>query len=123
MLAVLGVVTQDRWHPMYGGVNSGNPLAAIDGVPSSGWIQIIAAIGAAELCLMKVAEQPGYKAGDYFGINQRIADPNDSNWVSMQTRELHNGRLAMWAIMGELAHAKISGLGPFEQLHSVGMIP
>lgn len=71
----------------------------------------------------QISKSPDFKAGDYFGINGRIMDPKDSTWVSMQNRELANGRLAMFAIMGELAHAAISGKGPFEQLNSVGMIP
>ena len=74
-------------------------------------------------CPLQIAKSPDYKAGDYFGINGRIMDPKDSTWVSMQNRELANGRLAMFAIMGELAHAAVSGKGPFEQLNSVGMIP
>jgi len=40
MLAVLGVLTQDRFHPLYDGANSGNPLKAIEGVPVSGWTQV-----------------------------------------------------------------------------------
>ena len=40
MMAVLGVLTQDRFHPLYDGANSGNPLKAIEGVPISGWTQV-----------------------------------------------------------------------------------
>ena len=123
MLAVLGVLTQDRFHPVYDGLNSANPLKAIEGVPAGGWLQILFATGVLEFCFGQIQKEPGYTAGDYFGINGRIMDPKDSTWQSMQMRELANGRLAMFAIMGELAHAQISGLGPFEQLHSVGMIP
>ena len=122
MMAVLGVLTQDRYHPLYDGANSGNPLAAISGVPAAGWVQIVVAIGVTEYCLIQASKQPGYVAGDYFGINARI-DTDDDRWMSIQTRELNNGRLAMFAIMGELTHAVISGKGPFEQLNSVGMIP
>lgn len=57
----------------------------------------------------------GSAAGDFFGINNRIADTEDPSWVGFQTRELNNGRLAMFAIMGELAHASFTGKGPLEQ--------
>jgi hypothetical protein len=33
-----------------------------------------------------------------------------------QTRELNNGRLAMFAIMGEITHSFITGKGALEQL-------
>jgi hypothetical protein len=54
MLAVLGVLTQDRFHPLYNGANSGNPLKAMEGVPISGWTQIFFAIGVTEYCFSQV---------------------------------------------------------------------
>lgn len=54
MLAVLGVLTQDRFHPVYDGLNSGNPLKAIEGVPIAGWTQIFFVIGVTEYCFAQV---------------------------------------------------------------------
>eukprot|EP01039_Chlorochromonas_danica_P004325 gene4325-4746_t len=57
-----------------------------------------------------------YVPGDYYGITNRIQDKNDPWWISMQTRELNNGRLAMFAIVGEIAHAALTGKGALEQI-------
>lgn len=112
MLAVFGVLTQEKWHPLYGGKLSGNPLEAFNGVPPLGFVQIIAFLGLIEYYLTSVSKSEGYVAGDYLGVSSRVEDVNESNWVSIQTRELNNGRLAMFAILGELAHAAITGKGP-----------
>ena len=116
MLAVLGWLTQERFHPFYDGKLSSNPLKAFLEVPPLGFVQIIAFGGLVEYALQSAAKQPGYKAGDYYGITGRIADGQDASWVDFQTRELNNGRLAMFAILGEIVHAGITGKGALEQL-------
>jgi Chlorophyll A-B binding protein len=112
MLAVLGVLTQEKWHPLYEGKLSGNPLDAFVGVPPAGFVQIIAFVGLIEYYLSVVSKQEGFVPGDYLGVAARVNDVKDPSWVGIQTRELNNGRLAMFAIMGELAHAAITGKGP-----------
>lgn len=112
MLAVLGVLTQEKFHPLYGGTNSGNPLEAFAAIPPLGFVQIIAFLGFLEYYLTAVSKQEGYVPGDYLGVAARVNNVEDSNWISIQTRELNNGRLAMFAILGELAHAAITGKGP-----------
>ena len=114
MLAVFGVLTQEKFHPLYDGKLSGNPLKALFEVPTLGWVQIVAFIGLLELFLLEVTKMRGYEPGDYYGMNEQV-DDTDKNWISMQTRELNNGRLAMFAILGELVHASITGKGPLEQ--------
>jgi light-harvesting complex I chlorophyll a/b binding protein 1 len=114
-LAVLGWLTQERFHPLYDGKLSGNPLKAFGEVPPLGFVQIIAFAGLLEYTFQSAAKADTYKAGDYFGISNRI-DPNNPSWVDFQTRELNNGRLAMFAILGEIAHAAITGKGALEQL-------
>lgn len=116
MLAVLGWLTQEKFHPLYDGKLSGNPLKAFLEVPPFGFVQIIAFAGLLEYTLESAAKQPGYTPGDYFGISSRIPDESDASWVDFQTRELNNGRLAMFAIIGEIAHAAITGKGALEQL-------
>ena len=50
----------------------------------------------------------------FFSISVRTPDASAANWRGFQTRELNNGRLAMFGIMGELAHSAITGKGPIE---------
>jgi Chlorophyll A-B binding protein len=116
MLAVLGWLTQEKFHPLYGGKISGNPLTAFGEVPPLAFVQIIAFCGLLEYAFSEAARGEGYKAGDYYGISTRFQDASNPAWTGFQTRELNNGRLAMFAIMGEIAHAGITGKGALEQL-------
>lgn len=116
MLAVFGWLTQEKFHPFYDGKLSGNPLKAFGEVPPFGFVQIIAFIGLLEYIGGTVSKSQNYKTGDYLGIGALIPNENDSSWVSIQTRELNNGRLAMFAIIGEIAHAAITGKGALEQI-------
>ena len=115
MLAVLGVLTQEHFHPLYDGKLSSNPLVAFTEVPPLGVIQIIFGVGILEYIFASAAKVEGYVAGDYYGITGRIKDAQDPSWVDFQTRELNNGRLAMFAILGEFAAAGITGKGPLAQ--------
>lgn len=122
MLAVFGWLTQERFHPFYDGKLSGNPLKAAFEAPTLAYVQIFAFCGFLEWVLSSASKKEGYVPGDFYGISSRISDKDDESWVGFQTRELNNGRLAMFAILGEIVHAQISDKGAFEQLHSVGMI-
>jgi hypothetical protein len=115
---VLGWLTQERFHPFYNGKLSSNPLQAFFETPPLGFVQIIAFIGLLEYISGTVSKSSNYKVGDILGVTQLIpaGAEKDSRWVSIQTRELNNGRLAMFAILGEITHAFITGKGAFEQL-------
>ena len=116
MLAVFGWLTQERFHPLYDGKLSGNPLKAASEVPSSAWVQIFLFAGFLEWIFNNASKKEGYAPGDYYGISARISDKDSEAWVGFQTRELNNGRLAMFAILGEIVHAHITGKGAFEQI-------
>jgi hypothetical protein len=117
MLAVFGWLTQEKFHPLYDGKLSGNPLKAFSEVPPLGFVQIVAFIGLLEWQFIVASKGKGYTAiGDFYGIGSRIGDKDDASWVDFQTRELNNGRLAMFAILGEITHAAITGKGALEQL-------
>lgn len=111
MLAVLGWLTQERFHPLYDGKLSGNPLKAFLETPPLAFVQIIVFAGLLEW-VFEASKTKDSTPGDYYGLN---ANPEDPSWVDFQTRELNNGRLAMFAIMGEITHAALTGKGALEQ--------
>jgi hypothetical protein len=113
MLAVLGWLTQEKFHPLYGGKLSSNPLEAFTQVPPFGLFQIVLFGGILEYLFDKVGKSNDYRPGDYYGLSK---GSSDKTWVDFQTRELNNGRLAMFAIMGEIVHAKITGTGALAQI-------
>lgn len=116
MLAVFGWLTQERFHPLYDGKVSGNPLKALYEAPSFGLVQIFVFCGLLELLSLSAEKSSSYKMGDFLGVSSLIKDQSDPAWISFQTRELNNGRLAMFAILGEIAHASITGKGALEQI-------
>ncbi|CAM9277203.1 unnamed protein product [Choristocarpus tenellus] len=117
MLAVTGWLTQESYHPLYNGGLSSNPLKAAFELPAEGWAQIIAFIGLMEFVISKIKSSPGYIPGDYLGTTDLVDGEADPNWVSFQTKELNNGRLAMFAIMGLITHNMLTGgQGALEQI-------
>jgi hypothetical protein len=113
MLAVLGYLTQEKFHPLYGGKLSSNPLEAVTQVPPFALFQIVLFGGILEYLFDKVGKSNDYRPGDYYGLSK---GSTDKTWVDFQTRELNNGRLAMFAIMGEMVHSKLTGTGALEQI-------
>merc|ERR1719446_1556371 len=41
MLAAFGMIVADKWHPLFDGKNSSNPLLALTQCPKLGWLQIL----------------------------------------------------------------------------------
>jgi len=112
MLAVFGMITADKFHPLCGATTS-NPLLAATQVPKLGWLQIILFIGFMEVIGILNSRRSDYQPGNFLGTSQW---ETDEGWESYQTKELNNGRLAMFASMGMLTHAYITGKGPLELL-------
>jgi hypothetical protein len=76
-----------------------DPLKSLAEVRPAGWLQIFIFVGFLEFLGLKIKENPTYKAGDLLGASE-LVDDTDAGWVDYQLKELNNGRLAMFAIMG-----------------------
>merc|ERR1719498_2317638 len=121
MLASLGFIVQERFHPLFSG--DGGP--AIDQVPQLPpwlWAVMTAGIGAAEFYRISVgyspldpetnkadsALKPGYYPGD-IGFDPLGLKPEDAaEFRLMQEKELAHGRLAMIASAGFLAQEAVT---------------
>jgi len=113
MLASWGMITSDKWHPLFDGKLSSNPLLAITQVPKLGLIQIVVFIGFMEVLGILNSRRADYEPGNFLGTSQW---ETTETWDNYQLRELNNGRLAMFASVGMLTHAYITGKGPIELL-------
>jgi len=113
MLACAGMITADKFHPLFGGKLSSNPLLAITQVPKLGLLQILLFIGFMEVFGILNSRRPDYEPGNFLGTSQWETTPT---WDAYQLRELNNGRLAMFGAIGMLTHAYITGKGPLELL-------
>jgi len=111
MLACFGMITADKWHPLFDGKLSSNPLLAATQTPKLGWLQIILFIGFIEVLGILNSRRPDYQPGDFLGSAQW---ETDEGWISYQTKELNNGRLAMFGAIGMLTGSYITGKGPLE---------
>lgn len=116
MLAVFGWLTQEHFHPLYDGKLSSNPLKAAFEVPPLGVVQIIAFTGLVEFFFELTKQEKDSFPGDYYGMTGEFRAEKDPSWIDFQNRELNNGRLAMFAILGEVTHAALTGKGALEQI-------
>merc|ERR1719310_1112293 len=117
MLAAWGMITADKFHPLFNGKLSSNPLLAITQVPKLGLIQIFVFIGFMEVIGILNSKRADYEPGNFLGTSQW---ETTETWDNYQLRELNNGRLAMFGSIGMLTHAYITGLGPLELLDTDG---
>jgi len=91
-------------------------IAAINAVPTAGWLQIVAVVGLHELTVNKqdYTKVPG-EIPTFLGFKPE--DP--AVFKEKQLKELKNGRLAMIAVLGELMAQQVSGMGTYEQLKTI----
>jgi hypothetical protein len=121
MLASLGFLVQENFHPLFNGVG-GPAINQIPQLPPALWFGMSLGIGICEsLRIQKGWSDPfedkgnfqqlkeGYYPGD-LGFDPLGLKPTDAKGLrDMQNRELNNGRLAMIAAAGFLAQEAATG--------------
>jgi len=122
MLASLGFLVQEKFHPLFSG-DGGPAIDQIPQLPVWLWVVMTGAIGAAEAFRIQTgfreldgakakaetALRPGYYPGD-LGFDPLGLKPADAEeFRLMQEKELAHCRLAMIAAAGFLAQEAVSG--------------
>jgi len=125
MLASLGIVVAENFHPLFGGDIDAPAAFAFQQTPlEQFWPAVVAAIaipevfsvftfndateyfkGGSPLWTMKEGHVPGDIGFDPLGL--KPSDPEE--FKTMQTKELNNGRLAMMATAGMIAQELATG--------------
>jgi len=133
MLAVLGFLTAESFHPLFGGMIAGPAIRHLDQVREVAplFFEILAVtIGLAELYRSLVGWVSPQEVKKYFGgelkdnyypgdigfdpLGLKPTDPKE--FAEMQTKELQNGRLAMLAAMGFILQETVNEQGIIENL-------
>jgi len=117
MLAALGFLVGEQYHPLFGGNIDDPSLIAFQDTPlQTFWGVVVLAIAIPEvfsvlsfdpevLWSIKSDHEPGDLGFDPMGLK-----PTDAEEMkTMQTKELNNGRLAMLAIAGMVAQEMVTG--------------
>eukprot|EP00747_Dinoflagellata_sp_TGD_P146462 gnl/TRDRNA2_/TRDRNA2_176696_c0_seq4.p1 gnl/TRDRNA2_/TRDRNA2_176696_c0~~gnl/TRDRNA2_/TRDRNA2_176696_c0_seq4.p1 ORF type:complete len:310 (+),score=72.16 gnl/TRDRNA2_/TRDRNA2_176696_c0_seq4:79-1008(+) len=122
MLASLGIIVGEQYHPLFGG-NIDVPSAfAFQQTPlEQFWPVVVAAIAIPEVYSTFAFQDPGAGKGEQWAMRTDLQPGNlgydplglkpvdPTQFQIMQTRELNNGRLAMLAAAGMLAQELASG--------------
>ncbi|KOO27643.1 stress-related chlorophyll a b binding protein 2 [Chrysochromulina tobinii] len=121
MLAALGFLVQEWWHPLFG-ADGGPAISQMPKLPAGIWVAMIFGVGIAEG--IRVARgwndptleghffqklKPGYYPGNLGFDPLGLKPTNDADLREMQTKELQNGRLGMLAAAGFMAQEAVTG--------------
>jgi len=133
MLAVVGFLVAESFHPLFGGQISGPAIRHLDQVRNvaPAFFEVLAlTIGMSELWRATVGWVSPTEVEKYFGGELRQGyypgdigfDPlgmkptNAKEFADMQTKELNNGRLAMLATMGFIVQEQVNEMGILSNL-------
>jgi len=108
MLASLGFLVQENYHPFFSGTN-GVHWEIIPKAPNVVWFGIALGAGICEAARIQAMKEPGYIPGDigFDPLGIRPTDPKE--FRKMQERELSHGRLAMLAAAGFIIQEAVTG--------------
>jgi light-harvesting complex I chlorophyll a/b binding protein 1 len=121
MLAAAGFLVQERFHPLFDGAIEGAAIYHIPQIPPLFWAILGCSIAVAESSRAQIAFvnpsgdinkafliRDDYEPGD-IGFDPLGLKPEDEDeLITMQCKELNNGRLAMIAAAGFLAQESVS---------------
>merc|ERR1711959_688100 len=122
MLASLGILVGENFHPLFGGDIDVPAAFAFQETPLQAfWPAVVAAIAIPEIYSVFSFKEPGLKGADQWTIREdhepgnlgfdplglKPTDPKELK--EMQTKELNNGRLAMIAADGMIAQELATG--------------
>merc|ERR1712217_552759 len=121
MLAALGFLVGENFHPLFGGDIDVPSYMAFQETPlQTFWPAVVAAIAIPEIASIKTFESPtsvdslwkvqgGREPGDLGFDPLGLKPTTPAELKEMQTKELNNGRLAMIAAAGMLVQELVSG--------------
>jgi len=122
MLAALGILVGEQFHPLFGGDIDVPAAFAFQQTPLEAfWPAVVAAIAIPEIYSVFSFKEPGLKSANQWTIREdhepgnlgfdplglKPTDPKELK--EMQTKELNNGRLAMIAAAGMIAQELATG--------------
>jgi len=129
MLASLGFLVGEKYHPFYGPFGADLPAVKLLEVPElqTFFGVLFHSLGALEVFNFLYSTDPfvqfglkkgwsletGKVPGDYdfdpLGLKPKNTDPNNQEWKELQNKEINNGRLAMLAAAGMIAQELVTG--------------
>eukprot|EP00239_Pterosperma_sp_CCMP1384_P001635 CAMPEP_0197857068 /NCGR_PEP_ID=MMETSP1438-20131217/29792_1 /TAXON_ID=1461541 /ORGANISM="Pterosperma sp., Strain CCMP1384" /LENGTH=250 /DNA_ID=CAMNT_0043472761 /DNA_START=119 /DNA_END=871 /DNA_ORIENTATION=+ len=132
MLASVGFIVNENFNPLFDGAIKGPAITQFQQVPTPFWLGLLAVIATAELTRANTGwVSPGagkgasWIEGPFFELKDNYT-PGDIGWDPlnikpttkeefdiMQTKELNHGRLAMFAILGDILQEEITGMELF----------
>lgn len=128
MMAVVGILVSESYHPFYGGLVGGpavDHFHKIDIIEPGFWIIPLTMTGAFEafsiltawapreetkgtVGWLKDSYVPGNLGFDPLGLSPK-GGVNSKEWKEIRTKELSNGRLAMLAVVGIIGQELVDG--------------
>jgi hypothetical protein len=120
MLAALGILVGEKFHPLFGGGIDAPAAFAFQETPlETFWPAVVAAIAIPEIYSVFTFQDP--TSGEQWAIREDhepgnlgfdplgLKPTDEKELVAMKTKELNNGRLAMIAAAGMIAQELVTG--------------